>query len=339
LLSWSQQNLIDSFESKTIPYGLDRQWFQLAIDLPDSDGQGSQRGKQRFAYTFVVFPPGKYQLGSTDLLDPDRQKDETQYVAEIKYPFAVLDREITFDEILRFSGEPFAQEMMKFQAKPENSAFFTTWFDSVAFCRWLGQQLDLTEIDQAYADPQSLPESQVQRDPATKWAPLNWPIDIAKPGFRLPMESEWEISARGDCKSRFSFGGDTALLRHYGWYDQNSGRRAHSPRELRPNLRGIYDSQGNVFEWCHGWTRDDRPFIETNPVGPPTGASRVDRGGGWYYGANQCRMSFQYGDDPSLRGHNLGFRIAVTLDPSWIERSEAMAKLLAPTAPLPPTAK
>lgn len=153
------------------------------------------------------------------------------------------------------------------------------------------------------------------------------------------MESEWEISARGDSKSRFSFGGDTTLLRHYAWYDQNSGRHAHNPRELRPNLRGIFDAQGNVFEWCHGWARDDRPVVETDPVGPQTGGTRVDRGGGWYYGANQCRMSFQYGDDPSLRGHNLGFRIAVTLDPSWIERSGELAKLLTPTTPLPPTAK
>lgn len=339
LISWSKQYIVESFESTTIPYALDRQWFQLAIDLPGIDESGALGTKKRFSYTFVVFPPGKYQLGSTDLLDPDRQQDETQYVAEIKTPFAVLDREITFEEILRFNREPFAQEMIKFQATPQDSAFFTTWFDSVAFCRWLGQQVGLKEIDQAYADPQSLPESQVQRDPTTKWAPLNWPFDISKPGFRLPMESEWEISARGDSKSRFSFGGDAALLRHYAWYDQNSGRRAHNPRELRPNLRGIYDAQGNVFEWCHGWTRDDRPVVETDPVGPQTGGTRVDRGGGWYYGANQCRMSFQYGDDPSLRGHNLGFRIALTLDPSWIERSGELAKLLAPTAPLPPTAK
>jgi hypothetical protein len=339
LISWSKQYIVESFESTTIPYALDRQWFQLAIDLPGIDESGAQGTKKRFSYTFVVFPPGKYQLGSTDLLDPDRQQDETQYVAEIKTPFAVLDREITFEEILRFNREPFAQEMIKFQATPQDSAFFTTWFDSVAFCRWLGQQVGLKEIDQAYADPQSLPESQVQRDPTTKWAPLNWPFDISKPGFRLPMESEWEISARGDSKSRFSFGGDTTLLRHYAWYDQNSGRHAHNPRELRPNLRGVYDAQGNVFEWCHGWARDDRPVVETDPVGPQTGGTRVDRGGGWYYGANQCRMSFQYGDDPSLRGHNLGFRIAVTLDPSWIERSGELAKLLAPTTPLPPTAK
>ena len=339
LLAWSKQYIVDSFESQTIPYALDRQWFQLAIDLPGLDEKGAAGTKKRFSYTFVVFPPGKYQLGSTDLLDPDRQQDETQYVADITYPFAVLDREITFEEIIRFNREPFAQEMIKFQATPLDSAFFTTWFDSVAFCRWLGQQVGLKEIDQAYSDPESLPESQVQRDPTTKWAPLNWPIDIAKPGFRLPMESEWEISARGDSNSRFSFGGDTALLRHYAWYELNSGRHAHNPRELRPNLRGIYDSQGNVFEWCHGWAREDRPVVETNPVGPPAGASRVDRGGGWYYGANQCRMSFQYGDDPSLRGHNLGFRIALSLDPSWVERSQEQAKLLTPTAPLPPTAK
>lgn len=333
LVRWGKQDTVREFESTTIPYQLDRQWFQLAIDLPVNPQAPTTT--KRFSYTFIVFQPGIYQLGSTDQLDPDRQQDETQYVSEIKSPFAVLDREITFEEILRFANSPFAEEMKKFQATPDQAAFFTTWFDSVAFCRWLGQQIHLQESEQAYADPDTLPPDMFARDPNTTWAPLHWPIQLDKPGFRLPMESEWEIAARGTSKSRFSFGGDTSLLQYYGWFDQNSNRRTHAPKELRPNLRGLYDTQGNVFEWCHGWTRNDRPTVEINPIGPETGASRVDRGGGWYYGANQCRVSFQYGDDPSLRGHNLGFRIAITLDPSWIDRS----KNLPPTTSLPPSTK
>jgi serine/threonine protein kinase/formylglycine-generating enzyme required for sulfatase activity len=333
LVRWGKQDTVREFESTTIPYALDRQWFQLAIDLPINPQ--SPAIKKRFTYSFIVFQPGNYQLGSTEQLDPDRQQDETPYVTEIKYPFAVLDREITFEEILCFANSPFADEMKKFQATPDQAAFFTTWFDSVAFCRWLSQQIHLQDNEQAYADPNTLPSDTFARDPNTTWAPLQWPIELDKPGFRLPMESEWEIAARGTSKARFSFGGDTALLQHYGWFDQNSNRRAHAPKELRPNLRGLFDTQGNVFEWCHGWTRNDRPTVETNPVGPETGASRVDRGGGWYYGANQCRVSFQYGDDPSLRGHNLGFRIAITLDPHWIERSENLTT----TTPLPPSTK
>ena len=31
----------------------------------------------------------------------------------------------------------------------------------------------------------------------------------------------------------------------------------HPPRELRPSLRGVFDLQGNLFEWTHDWYSGD----------------------------------------------------------------------------------
>jgi len=320
LKKWKLESVIREFESQSVPYSPDREWFQLSIDLPLPPELATESSKtKRFCYTFVVFQPGKYELGSREIDDPDRQMDEDVYISYIIHPFAVMDREISFEEIQCFSYQPFSSEMNRYNVSSDASAFGATWFESVAFCRWLSKQIGLKEEQQAYRDHETLDEVDYPRDQQSTWAPINWPIDIGKPSFRLPMESEWEIAAKGNSKARFSFGADIDILTHYAWFDKNSNRKVHSPRELRPNMRGLFDLQGNVFEWCHGWNYEKRQPIEEDPAGPLIGSTRVDRGGGWYYGGVHCRPTLKYGDDPSMRGHNLGFRIALTLDPEWIQ--------------------
>ena len=55
-----------------------------------------------FYYTFVVFPAGEHTIGSIDD-EPDRQKHETRHPVKLTRPVAVLDREITFEELIAFS--------------------------------------------------------------------------------------------------------------------------------------------------------------------------------------------------------------------------------------------
>ncbi|WP_177428328.1 formylglycine-generating enzyme family protein, partial [Candidatus Venteria ishoeyi] len=49
---------------------------------------------------------------------------------------------------------------------------------------------------------------------------------------------------------------------------------------------------------------------QENPGGPDTGTGRVLRGGCWGSTAHRCRSAMRERNDPSIRGGNLGFRLA-----------------------------
>ena len=78
-------------------------------------------------------------------------KDEVRHQVRLTRPFALLDREITFEELIAFHPR-YAGFMQQFDAKPEDAGFNADWYDAVGFCRWLGQQMGLAESDQPYAD-------------------------------------------------------------------------------------------------------------------------------------------------------------------------------------------
>jgi len=50
----------------------------------------------------------------------------------------------------------------------------------------------------------------------------------------------------------------------------------------------------------------------TDPQGPSSGSIRVDRGGGWDYGARHCRSALRSLGSPGYRVYGLGFRLLGT---------------------------
>lgn len=338
-----------SIDQTVVPYESGREWYTVKIDVTPSvtkaaigvndssqvdgaeategdKGDTSKESKETlviseglvaptraFYFTFIVFPAGEYWVGSWEN-QPNRQLDEVRHSVVITHPFAILDRELTFAEIIACSPK-YTEFMQQFQLKETDAGFGSSWYDAVDFCRWLGQQSGLPESEQPYESPIAFLEDRYPRetDPEAKEYPRDWPVILNRRGFRLPTESEWEIAASCGSSTAYGFGNEKKLLDRFGWFDQNSGGKARATRMLRPNLRGLFDLHGNLAEWTHDWFDVFTEKKLTDPTGPETGSDRVYRGGSWGIASNFCRTSLRYSGAPTFRSDFLGFRPAVTI--------------------------
>jgi formylglycine-generating enzyme required for sulfatase activity len=145
---------------------------------------------------------------------------------------------------------------------------------------------------------------------------ISWEEAVAfcgKIGGRLPTEAEWEYACRAGSETQFCYGDDPnyAQLGEYAWYPGNSGSRTHAIGQKKPNSLGLYDMHGNVYEWCSDWFAAYANEQTVDPVGPPSGQSRVCRGGGWRRFARYCRSAARNHSSPGSGGGLIGFRVAL----------------------------
>ncbi|MGM9831012.1 MAG: formylglycine-generating enzyme family protein [Paludibacteraceae bacterium] len=129
--------------------------------------------------------------------------------------------------------------------------------------------------------------------------------------FAFPTEAQWEYAARGGKKSKgYKYAGSNSIGQ-VAWYKDNSNSKTHAVATKQPNELGLYDMSGNVYEWCQDWYGSYSSAAQTNPTGASSGSSRVNRGGGFYYDARYCRVSYRYGDAPTYRSGYLGLRLVL----------------------------
>jgi formylglycine-generating enzyme required for sulfatase activity len=129
--------------------------------------------------------------------------------------------------------------------------------------------------------------------------------------YRLPTETEWEYAACADTMTDYCFGNDRSQLMKYAWYKANSGATTHAVGQLKPNVWGLYDMHGNVWEWIQDWYSQEyyEHSPHDDPPGPSAGSYRVVRGGGWDCGAGDCRSASRAVEEPGSRTNAIGFRL------------------------------
>jgi len=118
--------------------------------------------------------------------------------------------------------------------------------------------------------------------------------------YRLPFSWEWQL---------FSDIEETPLLdyvRCHEWTRLNSGKKHHPVGSLPPNKFGIYDTLGNVMEWCFdsysSCAKEDFLNIDHKVTD-----WKVYTGGHFHGDPNLCQS--QFGFDPDYKSLFLGFRL------------------------------
>jgi formylglycine-generating enzyme required for sulfatase activity len=129
--------------------------------------------------------------------------------------------------------------------------------------------------------------------------------------FSLPTEAQWEYASRAGSSTSYYFGNDRAILGQYAWFIGNSEGKTHTVGQKKPNAWGLYDVQGNVWEWCADWYQKGyyKTSAADDPTGPSTGSFRICRGSSWGSPASDCRSAFRLFDAPSDRFSYLGLRV------------------------------
>ncbi|MGD0092185.1 MAG: SUMF1/EgtB/PvdO family nonheme iron enzyme, partial [Planctomycetota bacterium] len=230
----------------------------------------------------VLIPDGNFMMGSP-VTERGHGTDEMQHEVTISKAFYMGRYNVTQEQYERVMGTNPAN-----YKGPNNPVEMVSWYDAQQFCKQLRARL-----------------------PHTLTFPHRGKMEWT---FQLPTEAQWEYACRAGTKTRFYSGDDDGDLDSVGWYRSNSDSKTHPAGEKKPNVWGLYDMHGNVWEWVQDYY-SDKYYAESpqfDPEGPATGAARVLRGGGWNGDPDYCRAARRHGVCPPGSWHvDRGFRVAL----------------------------
>jgi formylglycine-generating enzyme required for sulfatase activity len=128
--------------------------------------------------------------------------------------------------------------------------------------------------------------------------------------YRLPSEAQWEYVARAGTETDYWWGNE--IDKEKANYDLNIGKT--SPVDsFKPNPYGLYDTVGNVWEWCaDSWHKNYKGAPTDGSVWEKDGDNslRVVLGGAWFNKPRNVRVSYRYGWWRDARVDFGGFRPA-----------------------------
>jgi formylglycine-generating enzyme required for sulfatase activity len=128
-----------------------------------------------------------------------------------------------------------------------------SWVDAVKYANWLSKYLGLQPV---YTLDKGYVSGKITQDN----------------GFRLPSQKEWEYAATGgQFHQYFNYAGSSINdISEVGWGPGNCTKTQPVGRK-KPNILGIYDLSGNVWEYCQTQSKVNK--INSNTF--------VLRGGAW----------------------------------------------------------
>jgi len=235
--------------------------------------------------------------------------EDRRHTKRIERSFAVAMHETRFSQMQVFDSRFHELQNKTLAPTLEHPACRVSWYKAAAYCNWLSDKAGIPSTEwcfqpnsqNEYAQGMTLSENYLHRT-----------------GFRLPTESEWEYACRAGTSSSRYFGDSDELLSRYVCYSRNSyDVRLQLPGTYKPNDLGLFDTFGNVLEWCLDPFDIRFPstrFRELDQEWPlAVNSQRIQRGASLWSMPNTIRASEYYSNPPNYRDGHCGFRIARTV--------------------------
>jgi formylglycine-generating enzyme required for sulfatase activity len=232
-----------------------------------------------FAKEFVSITPGQgkfpasFRMGSPPAGDERTKSEMPVHTVKISQPFALAKYEVTQELYKAVMGKNPA----KWQG-PRNSVEMVGHAEAEEFCRKVTEQMRKRKL---------LGADEV---------------------IRLPSEAEWEYCCRAGTTSDFSFG--DGKIEDYCWYAPNSPGNDPPVGSKKPNLWGLHEMHGYVWEWVQdSWHADYRGAPEDGSAWFDKDAREyVIRGGAFNSPKERCRSAARESRAGDFRKDDLGFR-------------------------------
>lgn len=263
--------------------------------------------------------------------------DETPHEVNLSQGFWLAETEVTqgqWEAVMKTSLREEARSAL------QDDTLYTLGGKQQTIRDWYGKSRDDDPTSIIGEEDDDIAMYLVNHDGALSWC-SRASVNAGLRGWRisLPTEAQWEYACRAGTKS-MTWAGDFKILGEnnapgldgIAWYSGNSsvgyeGRGwstdswpekqypggSAGPRKVGlkdPNPWGLYDTIGNVWEWCADWYSDYPDGAVTDPTGPASGSGRVARGGSWANRARNCRSADRNRSEPTYRYNCLGFRPA-----------------------------
>jgi formylglycine-generating enzyme required for sulfatase activity len=132
--------------------------------------------------------------------------------------------------------------------------------------------------------------------------------------YRLPTEAEWEYAARAGTTTPFAFGPTVTPV--VANCDQKRPTTVGSLSVA--NAFGLFDTHGNVWEWCQDERRDDYNGLSADGSWTKEGDPQFRRLRGGSWGLTEirlCRSALRFQDAPDARSLIYGFRVVTSTPP------------------------
>ena len=217
----------------------------------------------------VLVPPGTFEMG------PHGSKVRVT----LTKPFYTGTTEVTLGQYRKWKPDHTVEGADPEFNADDRPAARVSWKDAGAYCEWLSKQKG--EAGRRYA---------------------------------VPTGAQWEWAARAGTASARHFGDTDKGQAEYTWFNvtytpnpkfESNGRGRQPVGKLRPNPWGLYDTLGNVWEWCADRHADSATGETRDPV---------MRGGSWRSGASHCTSVAHDPGSPDTKADHIGFRVVFVVD-------------------------